>query len=353
MTSVHIDDSEFQALRKLSAALGADPLRTQGAGGNTSIKRDGVMWIKASGTWLADALAHDIMTPVHLAPLRQAIADGDPRAAAATDFVDSGASPSGLRPSIETGAHAVIPSPIVVHIHCVHTIALAVRRDGESLVRERLRPLAGVALAWVPYWKPGLPLAHAIAERLTKDTNVFVLANHGLVVAGETVAEVADRITRVCEALSAAARPAPQADFEKLASIVEDADYRLPQDPAVHAVALDPKRLAIARGGSLYPDHVVFLGPGLIEASVAGGRLRAPSEGGRPPLMMALRGLGVVLHRSTSKNAEAMARVSCGRCGPHSRRSTDTRADRRRRAGAHELGSGNLSPVNRTIRAWE
>jgi rhamnose utilization protein RhaD (predicted bifunctional aldolase and dehydrogenase) len=308
MTSTKINDSEFHALRELSATLGADPLRTQGAGGNTSIKRDGVMWIKASGTWLADALAQDIMTPVRLEPLRQAIADGDPRAAAATDFVDTKLNASGLRPSIETSVHAIMPSPVVVHIHCVNTIALAVRRDGESLVRERLRSDADISLAFVPYRKPGLPLALAIAERLTKNTNVLVLANHGLVVAGQTVAEVADRIERVSEALSAPARPAPQADTETLASIVEGSDYRLPQDATVHAVALDPKSLAITRLGSLYPDHVVFLGPGLVESSVDGGRLRAPPEGRRPPLMMVLPGLGVVLRGSISKNAEAMAR---------------------------------------------
>jgi rhamnose utilization protein RhaD (predicted bifunctional aldolase and dehydrogenase) len=308
MTSSHIDDSEFTALRKLSAALGADPLRTQGAGGNTSVKRDGVMWIKASGTWLADALAQDIMTPVRLDPLRKAIADGDPRAAAAVDFVDAQRNASGLRPSIETSVHAIIPAPVVVHIHCVNTIALAVRHDGESLARERLRPHADVALAFISYRKPGLPLAHAIAGRLTKETNVFVLANHGLAVAGQTVAEVVDRIARVCEAFSVPARATPQVGGENLAAIVQGADYRLPQDPTVHAVALDPKSLMIARLGSLYPDHVVFLGPGLIEASVASGRLRAPPEGRRPPLMMALPGLGVVLHRSTSKNAEAMAR---------------------------------------------
>jgi rhamnose utilization protein RhaD (predicted bifunctional aldolase and dehydrogenase) len=308
MTSSKIDDREFHALRELSATLGANSLRTQGAGGNTSIKRDGVMWIKASGTWLADALAQDIMTPVHLEPLRKAIADGDPRAAAAVDFVDSSANPSGLRPSIETSVHAIMPLPVVVHIHCVNTIALAVRRDGESLVRERLRADADVTLAFVPYRKPGLPLAHAISERLTKDANVFVLANHGLVVAGETIAEVADRITRVCEALSAPERRPPQADIDKLASIVEGTDYRLPQDPATHAVALDPRSLAIARLGSLYPDHVVFLGPGLAEGSVDGGRLRAPPEVRRAPTTIALPGLGVVLHRSTSKNDEAMAR---------------------------------------------
>ena len=40
---------------------------------------------------------------------------------------------------------------------------------------------------------------------------------------------------------------------------------------------------------------MVFLGPGLTEASVDGRRLRAPPEGRRPPLMMALPGLGVVV----------------------------------------------------------
>ena len=66
MASVGPDDSELLALRELSSALGADPSRTQGAGGNTSIKRDGAMWIKASGTWLAEALHsqhHDSHSP--------------------------------------------------------------------------------------------------------------------------------------------------------------------------------------------------------------------------------------------------------------------------------------------------
>src|ERR1700760_4050140 len=108
MTAPDIGNGERHALRKLSAALGADPLRTQGAGGNTSINRDGVMWVKASGTWLAGAPAQGIMTPVRLEPLRKAIADGDPRAAAAIDFVDAKLNTTGLRPSIETSVHAII-----------------------------------------------------------------------------------------------------------------------------------------------------------------------------------------------------------------------------------------------------
>ena len=307
MTLASNDDGELLALRELSAALGVDPLRTQGAGGNTSIKRDGILWIKASGTWLAEALARDIMTPVRLDPLREAIAQRDPRAAAAVDFVDPDLNASGLRPSIETSVHAVIPSPVVVHIHCVNTIALAVRRDGEALVRERLGPHVDIVSVFVPYRKPGLPLAIAVAERSTADTNVFVLANHGLVVAGATVAEVADRIARVCEAFSAPARPAPQPDIQALSSIIEGSEYRLPPESAAHAVALDPKGLAIASRGSLYPDHVVFLGPGLATGTIVGGRLRAP-DGPRPFPMLALPGVGIVLHRSATRNADAMAR---------------------------------------------
>ena len=64
-------DPEFQALRALSAGVERNRLRTQAAGGNTSIKRDGVMWIKASGRQLADALDDDIMVPVALEDLRR------------------------------------------------------------------------------------------------------------------------------------------------------------------------------------------------------------------------------------------------------------------------------------------
>ncbi len=50
--------------RALSARLGNDPLQVQGPGGNTSIKSGNVMWIKASGTELANALKSDIFVAV-------------------------------------------------------------------------------------------------------------------------------------------------------------------------------------------------------------------------------------------------------------------------------------------------
>jgi len=224
-------DPEFRALLNLSAVLGADPLRVQGAGGNTSIKRGGAMWIKASGTWLAEALTRPIMTRVRLAPLLSALACGDPAAEKATAFVDTTLNSVGLRPSIETCLHALLAADVVVHVHCVDTIALAVRLDGEARIGERLRPLNDVAWIHVHYVRPGLPLAQALGAQLKSATNVIMLGNHGLVVAGASVDETADRLRRVCAAFGAAPRPAPSPDLARLSRLVEGAGYRLPVDP--------------------------------------------------------------------------------------------------------------------------
>ena len=309
MSTAIAADPEHAALNELSAALGRDPRRTQAAGGNTSLKRDGVMWIKASGTWLADATARDIMVPVLLEPMLRAFEEGDIRAEKAVDFVDRAANSSGLRPSIETSVHAVMRQPVVVHIHCVETIALAVRSDGEARIRERLLPLRDVRLAYVPYRRPGLPLAAAIVEAMTPETNVVIFGNHGLLVAGESVAEVADRVERVCTALAAPARSSAEPDTDRLGAIAAGSGYRLPTLSEAHAVALDPISQSIVEQGSLYPDHVIFLGPGVVKGTVLEGRLLELLDAeGKPPRMLLLSGQGVLLHRDCDKGADAMAR---------------------------------------------
>ena len=46
----------FSELRNISSQIGNNIDFVQGAGGNTSVKEDGVLWIKASGCWLSDAI---------------------------------------------------------------------------------------------------------------------------------------------------------------------------------------------------------------------------------------------------------------------------------------------------------
>ena len=239
-------------LSAFSAALGGDPEQVQAAGGNTSLKADGLLWVKASGLWLADALQRELFVPVALAPMLEGVAAraADP----VTHAVVGELNPAGLRPSIETTLHALLPHRIVVHTHSVRTIALAIRADAESVLAERL---AGLAWAWVPYCKPGLPLTAAVAERLAdRPADLLVLGNHGLVVGADTVA-AADALLRKLERRLDGPRerlPAPQAPATL-------PGWRAPAHPLVHTLALDPLRIARACGGSLYPDHVIFLGP--------------------------------------------------------------------------------------------
>ena len=61
-------------LGALSVAVGSDILLVQGAGGNTSLKEAGVLWVKASGTWLKDAASAAAFVPLDIALVRQLLA---------------------------------------------------------------------------------------------------------------------------------------------------------------------------------------------------------------------------------------------------------------------------------------
>ena len=301
--------AHIASLASLSARLGRDPLVTQAAGGNTSLKHDGALWIKASGTWLAEADTRAIFLPVALEPLLAAIAANDERAAKATDFVIADANPEGLRPSVETSVHAVLPFAAVLHVHCIETVALAVREDAAAAIAARLAGIDGVRPVHIPYLKPGLPLARAIAAAASPATNVVTLGNHGLIVAADTVEAAGDLLTRVSAALAAAARPAPPPDLAALERLAEGSDWRLPTDAAAHATATDPARLAIARQGSLYPDHVVFLGSAVAVLPEGGTPATFASTATIPQMLLAVPGKGVLIHRAVLRGGDDLARA--------------------------------------------
>lgn len=300
---------EMQALKALSAKVGADPLLVQAAGGNTSLKQDGVMWIKASGTWLMQAMTRDIFVPVALAPLLRALERDDPACESCTDFVRADLNNLGLRPSIETTVHASFAHKVVVHVHCIATISLAVRDNAEALIGNLLHDFRW---AYVPYRRPGLPLAKEIRKRLKPDMNVLILGNHGLVVAGETVAEAEALLARVVKALTRPARPMRAGPEPQLAKWAEGSSFAASPDPGVHSLALDRVSLAQARKGTLYPDHIVFLGAGI---AIAGpgetpeAAARRIGLSGRPePKLVVVPNEGVLLPQDATPAIHAMAR---------------------------------------------
>ncbi len=298
------------ALRELaafSATIGRDPEQVQAAGGNTSRKEDGLLWVKASGLWLAHALERDIFVPVRLDEVLSGIGAGaaDPVSGAVVGELN----PGRLRPSIETTLHALLPHQVVVHTHSVRTIALAIRADGEARVGERLQ---GLRWTWVPYCKPGLPLTRSVAERLAEaPADVLVLGNHGLVVGAGTVAEASALLADVERRVDAPARPVVGCDRSMLARLAGQPGLRGPVHAATHALALDPRRLALATGGSLYPDHVIFLGPAAttLPADAGDGELDeiVAAAGARGSKLFLVPGAGALLAAGTIPSADELA----------------------------------------------
>lgn len=299
---------ELSALIELSARIGSDPLLIQGPGGNMSIKEDGILWIKASGTWLSQAKERPIMVPVRLEPLLQAIGRNDPACESAVEFVPGELNPLGLRPSIETTLHAVLPHKAVLHVHCVNTIAWAVLAEGEQQLQEWLWEIGGI---YVPYARPGLPLAQLIRDCAAPETRIIVMANHGLVVTGDSVADAAARLEATVARLRRPARPSPERDLPALLNLSRKSDYRPVAIAAAHASAIDRESLSIAAKGTLYPDHIVFLGAGVFvlgdDESLADGLRRAAREDRRPPPLVLVSGKGALIRKGLPPAAEAVA----------------------------------------------
>ncbi|MGE3830385.1 MAG: class II aldolase/adducin family protein [Parvibaculaceae bacterium] len=287
--------------------MGSDRFLVQAAGGNTSVKDDGVMWIKASGTWLMEAERRDIFVPVALEPLLDALRRDDPACESCVDFLRRDLNNSGLRPSIETTVHAIMPQRVVVHVHCVETIAWAVQADAEKRLAEKLKDFR---CAFIPYRRPGLPLSRAIAERLKPDTDVLILGNHGLVVAGETVDEADALLGRVVAALKRPARKPAAGNIDKLKAVSEGSSFAPVSENFMHSLATDAASLAHVRKGSLYPDHVVFLGAGvgIVEngESPEDAVARIANEGRPPPRLVLVPGAGALLPRDATPAALAM-----------------------------------------------
>jgi rhamnose utilization protein RhaD (predicted bifunctional aldolase and dehydrogenase) len=243
-------------VKEFCAQIGADPLLVQGAGGNISWKDGGTLWVKASGTWLAEAESKEIFVPVDLSFLQTALTKQNfsvkPEVTIKSD----------LMPSIETLLHALMPHKVVVHLHAVEILAHLVQVNG----RQKIKKLVGDAVKWiyVDYFKPGADLAKAVSEQLTTktDADVVFLGNHGVVIGGKDVETVATTLhTLVSRLKIKTSIPLPENRVSRCESDFLARGYVPFFDKEVSLlVTKDDLLNRLRHEWALYPDHVVFLG---------------------------------------------------------------------------------------------
>jgi rhamnose utilization protein RhaD (predicted bifunctional aldolase and dehydrogenase) len=246
------ENIEMASLVALSGRVGREPLLVQASNGNTSIKLDGVLWIKGSGKWLANAGQEDFLVPIPLADAEESVRTG-------TEIAPVYVGDKKLQPSIETAMHAVLRHRIVIHLHSVNTIAWAIRLDARIRMKERLD---GLNWQWIPYVGSGIPLAREIQQRETAapESEVLVLGNHGLVICGEDCNAVETLLAEVERRLEIIPRECRDPDSTALTMISRFSQWRLPNLSAVHTLGTDAVSRRILKGGILYPCQAIFLG---------------------------------------------------------------------------------------------
>lgn len=285
--------TEREALNALVTGISRNRNLVHVADGNASLKEYGVMWINASGTLLAEAQNKDIFIPLDLAALQNALKFNHPDCETCGPFVKADLTSTSLRPSTETSLHGLMPQNVVLHVHCINSIVCSIQQDAESILAPLLQDFNW---ALVPYVRPGLELLAAIKTVLKPGVNVLILANHGLVVAADTVHEAQILLESVAAALAQPVLRHKKLNLQRLSGIAAGTDYRLPQDKACHSFALERWSCLAASQHVFYPDHAIFLGPTI------------PLHfGGKPPAI-ALRGSGVLVHKNAGPAVEPMLR---------------------------------------------
>ncbi|MFZ0529039.1 MAG: SDR family NAD(P)-dependent oxidoreductase [Propionicimonas sp.] len=304
--------------------FGADPEYSRAGGGNASVKVDGVLRIKPSGVPLATLKADDLVglrTDVLLEALvSDEPVEGDPvMAAAAKALVDA---PGGRRPSVEILFHALIPDALVLHTHPLVANALTCNTDAEALVAK----LLGDDAVFVRYTDPGVPLAREVGrvrDSYTARTGrpapgITLLGNHGIIVSGNSAAELTERAERLTGVIAAAidATPAPSVGAVDAAALTALVNVVAPtlrgllggadrlaavtsdSSELVRAVTTSPAGAALLDDGPLIPDQIVYAGslplvldPSADAAAVTAAVASYRERFGKDPIITVVPGL--------------------------------------------------------------
>lgn len=221
-----------EELEELIADVSRDFTLVQGLGGNVSLKQDGTLFIKSSGRRLGEFSSTGYFVDIPLG----------------LDESEISREAAGKRPSIELPLHLTLPEKYVLHLHSVHAIAWGMINVAG---REVISTSAGKdCFAVIPYAKPGEGLNRMIQKtRESSSVCRFLLANHGLLVSGNTVDQIKKNLWGMLDYLKKSVTPTNQPTFSP----------RYPNQ----VLEEESKARSIWHGAANWrfsPDQVVFLG---------------------------------------------------------------------------------------------
>ena len=186
----------MQKLIELSRRYGSDERYVLAGGGNTSLKSEGVLCVKASGTRLS-SVSESGFVKMDMGKLLAMFSKVYPQddklreQAALEDMLNARLPGEKARPSVECMLHALFVHTYVLHLHPALVNGLTCGNEGMAACQE----LFGDEAVWIPLTKPGYILAKtchdvfaAYHQTHGKAPGLLFMQNHGVIVASDTVA---------------------------------------------------------------------------------------------------------------------------------------------------------------------
>ncbi|NJN24602.1 MAG: SDR family NAD(P)-dependent oxidoreductase [Cyclobacteriaceae bacterium] len=195
-------EQALNELIEISRLYGKNKDFTIASGGNTSVKNDEVMYVKASGFELGKIgregyVALDRNMLDRLKTKAYSKTDTEREAQVKSDLLRSRIHPElNQRPSVEASVHHAIRYKFVIHMHPTMVNAVTCAKNARQTIAE----LFGDEVVFVPYITPGYILYKEIEDqnelyktRYGKYPQVFFLQNHGVFVGAESTAEIKEK----------------------------------------------------------------------------------------------------------------------------------------------------------------
>lgn len=191
-------EQNLNELVRISRLYGQNPEYVIAGGGNTSYKNTDKIWVKSSGSSMANIIVEDFvcLDRKKIQHISVKIYSVDPMLREQQIKDDLNAAiiyPKDKRPSVETSLHEVIQYSFIVHTHPTMINGLLCACDSKNIVRS----LFGSDVLYMEYTDPGYVLFKAIETALEKyraekrkEPSIIFLENHGVFVAANSTFEV-------------------------------------------------------------------------------------------------------------------------------------------------------------------
>jgi FMN phosphatase YigB (HAD superfamily)/ribulose-5-phosphate 4-epimerase/fuculose-1-phosphate aldolase len=177
---------ELNRLKHISKYCGERFDLVQAGGGNTSVKINNLMFIKASGYNLTNIDENNGYVVMNNETLLNDINNNAIKEVTEYNFIGN------KRGSIETFMHSILKK-YTIHLHPIQVNRILVTKEANSIIKE-IYPDSLV----IDYFTPGIKVCNEIKEKYNNEKVIFLI-NHGIIITCDNYDEIYNLLEEVLE----------------------------------------------------------------------------------------------------------------------------------------------------------